>query len=262
MGALIGALYIVFILIFRDISFYSSILAKFLLSVIIVTITFKPKNIKELLKNIITFYFSTFVFAGTVFAIIYLNNENGFIGDGIMYVDVNSTFSTILISLALCGIIVKLFIDLMQSRIIKSNYYVEIKIVFNNKEVDLNALLDSGNFLKDPLTNTPVIVTELNAVKKILPTQILSFIEKFKNENDNNEVLMGFQDSEWITKLRLIPFSSIGNRNGLLLAFKPDLIKVNNSKKTKVIEECLIGIYKNKLSNNGEYAAILSPELI
>ena len=58
-------------------------------------------------------------------------------------------------------------------------------------------------------------------------------------------------------KFRIIPFSSLGNQNGLLLGFKTDKVKVYNDE--EIFEkEAIIGIYEEKLSGySNEYNAII-----
>ena len=55
---------------------------------------------------------------------------------------------------------------------------------------------------------------------------------------------------------RLIPFSSIGEQNGLLPAFLPDEILVNGEKKCDLV----VAVFKGSLSRAGDYNALISPE--
>ena len=50
-GSIIGAVYSLIQLVFQDLTFLNSAAAKILLSLIIVTVVFWPKNMLELLKN-------------------------------------------------------------------------------------------------------------------------------------------------------------------------------------------------------------------
>lgn len=55
-------------------------------------------------------------------------------------------------------------------------YPLEIKI--NEKSISMNALLDTGNMLKDPITLMPVIVVEKEMLYDFLPKEILNNLEK------------------------------------------------------------------------------------
>ena len=110
-----------------------------------------------------------------------------------------------------------------------------------------------GNLLKEVISNLPVIIVEKNVLKNIIDDWVLENTENILNgkflENDNFDVHK--------YKFRIIPFSSLGNQNGLLLGFKPDNIKVYND--GEIMEkEAIIGIYENSLSgNSNDYNAII-----
>lgn len=56
---------------------------------------------------------------------------------------------------------------------------------------------------------------------------------------------------------KMIPFSSLGNENGILRGFKPDCIKVY-SDNDYFEKEAFIGIYDGRLCpNSNEYSAII-----
>ena len=65
-----------------------------------------------------------------------------------------------------------------------------------------------------------------------------------------------------MSKLKFIPFSSLGKQNGMLLGIKPDYIKVINDDVETVKENAIIGIYNKSLTKRGEYRALIGIELI
>ena len=68
--------------------------------------------------------------------------------------------------------------------------------------------------------------------------------------------------SQWATRFRLIPFSSIGKSNGILVGFKPDKIIVKTNEEVFEIKESIVGIYNNILSSEGNYSALLNPDIL
>ena len=80
-----------------------------------------------------------------------------------------------------------------------------VKIHINGKFVNVKAIIDTGNFLKEPITKTPVIVVEKQALLKLIPNYILDNIDKIINGED---IDLG----DYISKVRLIPFSSLRKR--------------------------------------------------
>ena len=60
-------------------------------------------------------------------------------------------------------------------------------------------------------------------------------------------------------RARLIPFSSLGKENGMLLGFVPDKAEIYDECGVRVLEKCVVGIYEHSLSKDRSYAALLNP---
>ena len=67
---------------------------------------------------------------------------------------------------------------------------------------------------------------------------------------------------EYMSKLKFIPFSSLGKQNGMLLGIKPNYIKVISNETETVNENVIIGIYNKSLTKRGEYRALVGIDLI
>lgn len=260
-GAIIGALYVVFIILQPGIKVYYTTFAKILLSFFIVAVTFSPRKVLPFLKTLVLFYASTFIFAGAAMAFLFLNQQGGFVKNGIVYVFGDKKWSPIFFSVITVGIIVKIVIEVIQSRYISDKLLIPVKIAFDNRSIDLSALLDTGNSLKDPLTNIPVMVVEFKALEELLPTEIRSIFENSR-EDDLNCVTATISTSRWFSRFRLIPFSSLGKENGMLIGFKPDFIEVGEDEEKRDIKNVIVGIYNRSLSRNEKYRALLSPDLV
>lgn len=61
--------------------------------------------------------------------------------------------------------------------------------------------------------------------------------------------------------MKLIPFSSLGNDNGLLIGFKPDYIKIY-SEEEYIRNDVLVGIYDGKLSKNNLYTSLIGLDIL
>ena len=134
--------------------------------------------------------------------------------------------------------------------------YCKIRIKLNGKEIATNAMIDTGNLAKEPITNTPVVIVESSLLENIVPLNIL---------NNIDNILIGQLDNideEYISKLRCIPFSSLGKQSGMLLGIKADEIIVEKEDDIKVSKNVIIGIYDKSLTKRGEYRALVGLELI
>ena len=63
-------------------------------------------------------------------------------------------------------------------------------------------------------------------------------------------------------RLKVIPFSSLGKQNGMLLGIKAEEVVIKNEEGDETKENMIIGIYNKSLTKRGEYRALLGIELI
>lgn len=258
LGSIIGATYAIIYYIL-NLKIYSSFIIKIILSIIIIYVSFNPKNLKTLFKQVILFYLISFVFAGATIGIIYMVNfQNITIQNGVLVG--NYTIRTILI-----GIIIAYFLVMIGQKIIKTKFskkdmICDIEVDFEDKKIKTKALIDTGNMLKEPITNTSVIVLEHTLFNDIIPKQILDNLENILG-GDLSKIPKDMQ-TEYISKFRVIPFSSLGKQNGMLIGVKGKNLIVNINEEIKKIDKVIIGIYNRPLTKNGEYQGLLGLEIL
>ncbi len=260
-GAIIGALYVGIIIVEPDIKVFYTTLAKILLSFFIIAVTFSPRKVMTFIKTLVIFYISTFIFAGAALAFLFFNQQGGFVKNGIVYVFGQSKWSLMFFSLVTVGIIIKIFMEVIQSKFTRENLLIPVKIAFDNRKIGFPALVDTGNTLKDPLTNIPVMVVEFKALEELLPIEIKDIFRNSK-EDDLSCVTTTISTSKWFSRFRLIPFSSLGKENGMLIGFKPDFIEIGEEEEKRDVKNVIVGIYNRSLSRNEKYKALLGPELV
>ena len=155
-ASLIGASYG---MIYYLINFQSkwNLIFKIILSVVMVYISFMPKSFKEFIKQITFFYLVSFVFGGASLGVIYMVNAGKIsIRNGIIVG--NYTLKTIFIGVILAFTIITVAFKFVKNRISKKDLFCNIKIIINQSKINVKAVIDTGNFLKEPITNIPVIV--------------------------------------------------------------------------------------------------------
>lgn len=239
---------------------YTSIIMKFILSITMVYLSYLPGNAKLLAKQLLIFYLTSFLFGGTAFALLYfIKPQNILIKNGVY-------IGTYPIKIALLGGIVGFTIyvislKIVKHRLSKKDMYCDIKISFLDKSIKLKAMLDTGNMLKDPITREPVIVVEKDMLYDIIPCNILNNIDKIIGGDTEND-LYNEENVEYISKFRVIPFSSLGKQNGMLLGFKADKVITYIDTNEEEINNVIIGIYNQKLSKNDKYNALLGLEIL
>ena len=71
LASLIGAIYTIISYISK-VQIYSNFILKFLLSIVIIYVAFNPQKAKNMWKDLLIFYLTSFVFGGAAFALIYI----------------------------------------------------------------------------------------------------------------------------------------------------------------------------------------------
>ncbi|QZY57161.1 sigma-E processing peptidase SpoIIGA [Crassaminicella profunda] len=258
-GAAVGACY-AFVIFFPSLQFLYTFVMKIVISIFIIIITFTPYKFMEFIKTLAIFYLISFMFGGAAFALFYFTDLNGLLSNGIYYIG-NFSIKLLIYSGIVAYILIRFCWEYIQEKISREKIYIPIKIEVENHSSQLKGLIDTGNALMDPLSKDPVIIVEYESIKDLLPTDVQNILD---NSQDVNLDLISkiFQTSEWMNRFRVIPFKSLGKENGMLMGFKPDRVQVKDEKDLKCIKNIVVGVYTKKLSRNGDYAALLHPDIL
>ncbi len=143
----------------------------------------------------------------------------------------------------------------IKGKLTKKDMFCNIKININSNTVYTKAIIDTGNFLKEPITKIPVAVVEKDILKGVIPEEILN---NLSNIIEGKEISLG----EYLSKIRLIPFMSLGKENGMLIGIKADGLAINTQDDVLFIKNIIIGIYDGNLSKTGKYKALIGLELL
>ncbi len=257
-ASLIGAIYSV-VSYMSILEIYSSIILKLILSIVIVYIAFNPQTIRKMLKNILIFYLTSFVFGGAAFAFIYIIKPQDILMKNGLFLG-TYPLKTIILGTIVAFVIIITAFTVVKSKITKKDMFCKIEIMLNNKKIETIAMIDTGNLLKEPITNTPVIVVEHTLLYDCIPKEILNHLDELLGGDFSN--ISEEIKKKYITKLKFIPFSSLGKQNGMLIGIKAESIKIIEEEKEKIIENVIIGIYNKSLTKRGEYRALIGIELL
>lgn len=260
-GALVGALYVIILMYVPENRVLYSLPAKVVLSVIIIWTSFKVLNIIHLFKILSVFYLSSFLFAGAALAFSGFSSQVGVAAGGRIIYSGDYKWSILMFSAIFIFILVKVLKNVYLLKIPGNKIIKSLKITAGEKQICLDALIDTGNSLTDPFTNYPVIIVEYSAIEELIPQKIKEMMQNDLNE-DTIKICETFAQTEWASRLRLIPFNSIGRKGGFLIGFRPDKVSISKNKKEVDTSKVIIAIYTDKLSQNNNYNALVGPQLI
>lgn len=238
---------------------YSNLVLKVILSILIIYIAFNPQTVKQLWKDVLIFYLTSFVFGGVAFALIYVVKPQDILMKNGLFLG-TYPLKTVLLAAIVAFIILIAAFAIVKTKFSKKDMFCEVEVELNNKKIKTRAMIDTGNLLKEPITNTPVIVLEHTLLYECVPKEIL----------DNLESILGGElvkipeeiRNEYISRLKLIPFASLGKQNGMLVGIKADSLKIIQDDQEKENKNVIIGIYNKSLTKRGEYRALIGIDLV
>jgi stage II sporulation protein GA (sporulation sigma-E factor processing peptidase) len=216
-------------------------------------IAFGKKNAFKVFASVLTFYFVSIAFGGMSFMILFSKNPEKIVFENNHFKGVYP-FESLSLAGIICFLLILFISFILRIKEYKKSELVEIEIINDGKCHKVKALFDTGNLLKEPITNHDVIIVEKSELYKVCDKDFL---------DSTNDILEGKWLGECFTKYKfcLIPFSSLGNENGLLIGFKPDYIKVILEEEY-LKNEVFIGIYDGKLTNNNLYTSLIGLNIL
>lgn len=239
-AAFVGAMYAV-VVFFLGMKLAGSIAMKIALSALMVWIAFGFKKRLYFLKLWGSFYLASFIFGGSIIALMSTTGLGSRLGavysNGEVYL--NLPWQWVFISAVGTYALVAFFGRIRKRHISREAAMRELTIYIKGRKAQAKAIIDTGNSLFDPITGAPVIVCEHSMLKHIVP--------------EGDALMEKMSDAGF--KVRFIPFSSIGKEEGVMPGFIPDRVKIDGLE----AKDCIIGITKSTLSETAEYHALLNP---
>ena len=255
LSSVLGAVYAILTYIL-NIQIYTSQITKIIVSICMTYIAFNSNNIKTISKQLIIFYLTSFCFGGAAYYLLYNIRPNQIQSlNGILV-------GTYPIKIAVLGGILGFFVinisfKIVKSKLTKKDMLYDVEIFYKENKCSIKVILDTGNLLTDPITQTPVLIVEAQKLKNIIPEKILNNIEDVIYNSNFEEI-----DEEIKTRCNIIPFSSIGKNNGIIIGFRPDYIKIYTNEGEEIRKKVIVGIHNNKISKNGLYSGLIGLNLL
>ncbi len=227
---------------FPKLEILNIIILKIAVSIIIIFIAFKYINLINHFKNLFVFYIINFIYGGGMYAFYRftsLGSKMNF-SNGEYYINIPLGY-IILISIGFY-ILIKFFGMILDERSVK-NSVIKLKITIDGKTTTVNALIDTGNALYDPITMLPVMILEKEKLKSIIDTD---------NITNTNKILY---DEIKKYNMHIIPYKDASGNEHIFYAIKPQEILDITSNRS--LREMLIAITDSRLSSDGTYNALL-----
>ena len=140
------------------------------------------------------------------------------------------------VSLVLCGGLCVLLSTVSFGGQVGGREYVSLKISYEGRDASLIALKDTGNTLKDPVTGEQVLIISADVASR------LTGLTQVQLQNPMETLMV-----PPITGLRLIPYRSVGNAGGFLLAKRFADVTIGEKKQSALVAFASEGLGKGEI---------------
>lgn len=122
----------------------------------------------------------------------------------------------------------------------RASHIYTVSLSLNGKRIKARGLFDTGNHLREPISKKPVIIAERSLLDQIMDKTLL----------------------EYDTRVKVIPYRSIGKEHGMMYALVIDELDVLIDEDVHKHREVITCIYEGTLSSKKDYQLILHEELL
>ncbi|RXT15015.1 sigma-E processing peptidase SpoIIGA [Ammoniphilus sp. CFH 90114] len=264
LGAAIGATYTL-VIFFPYINGLFTFFTKLLFSALMVFCTFGYHRIGAFLQRILCFYMVAFVLGGGLLGLHFFLQTESEILSGIVFTQTGGlgtsiTWGFILIAFPCLWWLSGRALRQLKENNRKATFYVELEVFINEQAIACRGLIDTGNQLYEPITRWPVTIMDLNLFKEVLPEKLYATV-KDKKDLSSHDIFPDVED-DWLQKVRIIPYRSVSRGMDLLLALRPDKVRLIQDGEIYETKRVLIGLNPVPLSSDGSYQAIVHPQFI
>jgi len=192
------------------------------------------------------FLIVSFMLGGAVIAFIYAAGIKGIVSNGVLYI--GSYGYLIVLGAAAAGLaIMSAAAGYMRKMAPKSEERFRVTVELSGRKMICTGKVDTGNSLREPLSGKPVAIIKRAAAEKLLGTE---------------------STDELLSRIRSVPFRSVGCDSGIMTAVRCDRMTVYRDDifgRGKIrLRDAYLGIYDGNFDSDDDqdHDLLLQPEMI
>lgn len=239
-------------------AFINSATVNILISFVIVLSTFGSHH---LLKNVLYFYFISFIVGGGTIAL-HSIFEHVLLAKSYMFVVDNIQGSqTSLVLLLLSSFILFHFTKSQLNEQTRDKYrykqQYEVSIKLNGIERKTMGYVDTGNHLIDTLSRRPVVVCDGDYLQQFFSEIDWLAIRQMIEKNQFTDLPSHMKD-----KVRIVPYRGVGGESKYMYTLKVEQLTIYYEEERLATDHVLVGIQLQRLIRDQSYHCLLHPDLI
>ena len=212
-----------------------------------VLIAFKPVRIEHLPRLVCMCYIVAFALGGMGMAFFYFVSTGASLQPAL---PASFSLNILLAVVASFYIAVRIIRYFYAGVGVRKQVFYDVEVYLDGNQAKFRALLDTGNSLREPISNLPVIVAELAGLGSSVPPSLDALLENTQSISPSTQ-----------TRIRMIPFRALGTNNGMLVGFKSDRVEIIREGERIVVDGAIIGVINSRIGG-GSYQGLLNPEIL
>lgn len=220
----------------KNVNLQLYLLINIISTITLLLVIFKPKSIFEAVRINVIYISVTFAAGGCSYMIINIFSDNIF-----LVLLPTSVFTYTIISYAS---------ELLKKYHNTNSLTHSLIVYLGTKTIKTYCFYDTGNNLKDPISQLPVAVINVDVLETFFPNELIT---KLKANINTTDIFASYCKK---FKLKLIPYHTVSG-DGFMLGFSPDKTLLDNRE-----INCIIGITMAKTLVDNKKCAIINPLLI
>ncbi len=280
-AAALGALFGV-VSLYPQLAFLMSVPAKVVVSALMVALAYPSSvgRLRTFATTLALFYLSSFAVGGAALAWNYLVTGTASLDGGLAAGSLG--LGAVVPAVVVGAVLVHWAFITGKERQQVAAFCVPCRVEVEGGRAEFRGLIDTGNRLRDPISDDPVVIVEYPVLGRLLPPG-LSAIWRAGGANegggegggdgsdepgdgtdepDLGRLAEALGGTAWLARVRLIPFSSLGRASGLLVGFRPDAVVVGRKGRSVRRTDVVICVSPRRLSPEGVYRALVPPEIL
>lgn len=210
-----------------------------IIAVLMAVTAFGYGSIKVLVKHTGLLYAVVFFVCGIINIVYYRSSFGTVIYYAAQYeVMPGMSLIMLIVGIIIAGSILEILPGQLSEFFGKYNSLYVVTLFNNGDKIRVKALVDTGNDLFDPISGKPVSVADCEDIMQVI-----------------------LKDGNAEEKFRAIPFHSVGEKAGIMEAYRIDRIEIEKDGEVIKIDGPIVAVYKGKLSGDGEYQMLLNQKL-
>lgn len=188
-------------------------------------------------KTVAVFYIVSFLMGGITIGIMYATRIPGAAANGSVYLH-SITCLQVAGGILVTWVLGSWLAEFIKGKLTKEKVFTDIRVEIEEKGWEMRAFVDTGNFLRDPVSGSPAAVLSASCGQRIL--------EELKDST--------------LSRSCVIPYSSIGQK-GVLQGLRPDRVIVEG----KPIEKIVLAISREDFAcwkGKERYEVLLQQQIL